>query len=509
MDLRTVMLMLAVGSYSFGILLFLFKFSLNKPQFVPYWIEAKLLQGAGSLLMYFRTDSADIINIIANIALLMGCAYEAWAVRILSGLTVRRRLHVLTSVVITAICSAVFFLPDPFRSGSYFVMHGILYLLPGIFVLRTRDRRFSLRRLLGVSYTVTSAVFFVTSLTCFIFPEFALTVGRQTYFATVPVTSFCIFLFSGFILLMLAKERSDIQVYRFQRIVETANEGVVIFDEDYNIVYLNENMAKMFGYTIDEMMGMHALALFPEDRIELFKQQEALRRQGKDSVYECTLLMKSGDTRWFLISAKSILNDSGEFEGSFAIMTDINDRKVNELQLVESNRLLTELASVDSLTGIANRRIFDDTLEREYKRLCKTGSMMSIIIIDIDHFKEYNDFYGHIKGDECLKQIGNTIAGCIRRGDLAARYGGEEFVCILPDANLEAAVKTAERIRQRIAELNIEHKNSKVMGFVTVSLGVACMRCTPDRSPSEVVAAADEQLYKAKLARNTVEYEKE
>jgi diguanylate cyclase (GGDEF)-like protein/PAS domain S-box-containing protein len=508
MDLKTVMLMLAVGSFSLGLLLVLFKFSLGKPRLAPFWVEAKMMQAVGSFLLYLRTDIFDCVTAQANAALLLGCAYEAWAVRELSGLKVRRRLHLLSSVAITALSFVFAFLREPYRTGAYFLGHSALYFLPTVFLLRNPSkRRFSLRMTLGIVYCIGSALFLAVSLVCFAMPEYAVTVGRRSLFAMIPGTSFCLFLFSGFILLMLAKERSDMQVHRFQHIVEIANEGVIIFDEHYNISYANKNMAKLLGYTIDELLGMHGSSLFPPEMLDLFWEQEALRKRGEDSVYESRFMTKSGKRHWFLVSAKAIVDENGEFEGSFAVLTDINERKEAELQLVESNRLLTELTYQDGLTGIGNRRCFDATLEREYQRLSRTGATLSVILMDIDHFKEYNDYYGHVKGDECLRQVGSAIAGSIRRsGDLAARYGGDEFACILPDTELEAAVKTAERIKRRIAELKIEHKASKVTGYVTLSLGVAAMRCSPQRLPSEVVAAADKLLYKAKLVRDKIEY---
>jgi diguanylate cyclase (GGDEF)-like protein len=132
---------------------------------------------------------------------------------------------------------------------------------------------------------------------------------------------------------------------------------------------------------------------------------------------------------------------------------------------------------MDSLTGIANRRCFDATLEHEYSRLRRSNSKLSIILLDIDHFKEYNDYYGHVMGDECLRQIGKVLSYCINRDvDLAARYGGEEFACILPDTDIYSAVEIAERIRERIEALKIEHKDSPISEFLTASFGVTTVQ---------------------------------
>ncbi|MFY9280131.1 MAG: diguanylate cyclase [Caldicoprobacterales bacterium] len=179
-----------------------------------------------------------------------------------------------------------------------------------------------------------------------------------------------------------------------------------------------------------------------------------------------------------------------------------------ELLLQESNRHLTELSNKDSLTGIANRRCFDTTLEHEYSRLKRSNSKLSIILIDIDHFKEYNDYYGHVKGDECLRKIGQTLESCVNQGvDLAARYGGEEFACILPDTDIDAAVKIAEKIQQSIRDLQIEHKDSSVSEFVTASFGVTTVQYSPDIYLKDIIGMADKLLYKAKVSgRNIIKH---
>lgn len=519
MDLRTVMLMLAVGSFLFGLLLIGFKFKKNNPQKVPYWITAKFLQAAGSLMLYYRISSFDALTVLANTVLLLGCAYEAWAVRILSGQSVKRSLHILTSVGIILVCSTTIFLASPYSSGLVFLLQSVLYFLPGAFLLSKSGNRFSLQLLLAVCYYLTGLVFLASAVVCLGLPEYALSMGSKALFGMIPEASFLIFLISGYILLMLAKERSDIQILeiqknlkrseiRFQRIVETAIEGILVFDGNYKIIFANKNMASLLGYTVDEMIGRSYASFFPESQLDLYDYQESLRKKGEDSVYECRLLRKDGDSRWFLVSAKAILDDFGGFEGSFAVLTDINERKEAELLLEESNRQLTELSNKDSLTGIANRRCFDAVLERECYKLAYSESELSIILLDIDYFKDYNDCYGHVKGDDCLRQIGRVLQHCISRSvGLAARYGGEEFTCILPDTDIHTAVKIAEKIRKKIQDLKIEHKKSSVSDVVTASFGVTAVQFSPENSPEKIIAVADTLLYKAKISgRNRIEY---
>ncbi|MGI6551544.1 MAG: sensor domain-containing diguanylate cyclase [Bacillota bacterium] len=517
MDLRTVMLMLAVGSFLFGLLLIVFRMKKNSPQIVPYWITAKHLQAAGFFMLYLRTNTFDGLPILANTALILGCSYEAWAVRFLTGRLVKHRLHLSISVGIILVCLATIFLDRAYRAGLIFLLQSTFFFLPSLFLFGKSGMKFSLQLILAACYFLTGSVFLISAVLCLGFPQYALSLAGDPIFGVIPVVSFCIFLISGFILLMLAKEKSDLQIVemqkalektqiQFQRIVETAIEGILIFDKDYRITFANKNMASMLGYTVNEMLGRSYISFFPESQLDVYKHQESLRKKGLDSVYECCLLRKDGQKHWFLISAKPIFDDYGRFEGSFGMFTDINERKEMELLLEETNRQLTELSNKDSLTGIPNRRCFDATLEHEYSRLRRSKSKLSVILLDIDHFKEYNDYYGHVMGDDCLRQVGKVLTSCISRSvDLAARYGGEEFACILPDTDIHGAVKIAERIRQRIQDLKIEHKKSSVSEFVTASFGVITVRYSPKVSLADIVAMADKLLYKAKVSgRNRI-----
>ncbi|WP_237266803.1 hypothetical protein [Thermoclostridium stercorarium] len=135
MDLGTVMLMLAVGSFLFGLLLSIFKFNNNRPEEIPYWIAAKILQAVGSLLLYYEADSVALLTILADILILAGCAYEIWAVRILMGHSVKPGSHISTAVAIILASLVSIFMEYPFRNGYIFLLQSILYFLPGLFLL--------------------------------------------------------------------------------------------------------------------------------------------------------------------------------------------------------------------------------------------------------------------------------------------------------------------------------------------------------------------------------------
>ncbi|MDV3351253.1 diguanylate cyclase [Leptothoe sp. ISB3NOV94-8A] len=170
---------------------------------------------------------------------------------------------------------------------------------------------------------------------------------------------------------------------------------------------------------------------------------------------------------------------------------------LQELKL--ANQQLHRLASLDGLTNIANRRVFNERLENEWKRLCREQAPLGLILIDVDCFKAYNDTYGHLNGDKCLRQVANIIHTCARRpADIAARYGGEEFALILPNTNLEGVMHVCKSVQQRLHELSIPHTSSVAESIVTVSIGAVSIVPTHANSPQILIDWADQALYTAK-----------
>ncbi|MFT4705922.1 MAG: two-component system chemotaxis family response regulator WspR [Bradymonadia bacterium] len=175
--------------------------------------------------------------------------------------------------------------------------------------------------------------------------------------------------------------------------------------------------------------------------------------------------------------------------------------KANQSQLEESNLALLRLAAMDGLTGIANRRLFDEVLEREWRRGLEAGTPVSLILADVDRFKDFNDIYGHLAGDDCLKHVAKVIGrGPMTRQDLAARYGGEEFTVILTSRVDAEATAIADQLRRGVESLNIRHTASQHNGVVTLSVGVVTRIPTADFTPAELIKAADNCLYRAKEA---------
>jgi diguanylate cyclase (GGDEF)-like protein len=174
--------------------------------------------------------------------------------------------------------------------------------------------------------------------------------------------------------------------------------------------------------------------------------------------------------------------------------------------LEKANGKLQALSNTDGLTGIANRRSFDHMLVREWNRAQRTGASLALIMIDVDLFKHFNDCYGHLAGDDCLRDLGRVLQRAVRRaGELVARYGGEEFVALLPDTNGPEGAEIAWRIQQGINSLALTHAET-APGIVTASLGVASFVPSRDRTPEDLVQQADAALYRAKQAgRNCVQ----
>lgn len=171
----------------------------------------------------------------------------------------------------------------------------------------------------------------------------------------------------------------------------------------------------------------------------------------------------------------------------------------NHIELKRTRDLLEQQAFIDGLTRIPNRRRFDEVLEREWGRAMRNGSILSLILMDIDFFKKYNDNYGHRHGDVCLQKVGAILSKALHRpSDFCARYGGEEFVVVLPGTDTEGAVVMADHIRSELAALNIPHEFSDVAPYVSFSQGVASVMPSMEQSPELLVEAADKALYSAK-----------
>jgi diguanylate cyclase (GGDEF)-like protein len=198
---------------------------------------------------------------------------------------------------------------------------------------------------------------------------------------------------------------------------------------------------------------------------------------------------------------------AGELVGIVEQFKDITEIKRYQGALEEANKELEQLAAIDALTRLANRRVFDERFSEEWMRMRREKNPFSLILCDIDFFKNYNDHYGHQQGDDCLKAVAARIKECVHRpADLVARYGGEEFAILLPNTPFEGGYHLAEKIREVVWEMKRDHARSEVSDRVTLSLGVSTViPYDKTKSPEDLLKAADTALYASKReGRNRV-----
>jgi diguanylate cyclase (GGDEF)-like protein/PAS domain S-box-containing protein len=204
-----------------------------------------------------------------------------------------------------------------------------------------------------------------------------------------------------------------------------------------------------------------------------------------------------GRRRYLATDASPIYDERGKLSAVVETLRDMTDEKMAQIAL-------EQLATRDGLTGLANRRCFDDTLHAEWSRALRQRQPLSLLMVDVDNFKAYNDANGHLGGDECLKRIATAVSSEMRANDLVARYGGEEFAVILPNQSLKGAASVAERIRTRVEQLQVPNRLA-IDQLVTVSIGAATALPSMDTSASDLVAIADSALYRAKhMGRNRI-----
>jgi diguanylate cyclase (GGDEF)-like protein/PAS domain S-box-containing protein len=294
----------------------------------------------------------------------------------------------------------------------------------------------------------------------------------------------------------------------FRLLAETSRDVIVLTDLDGERRYVSPAAVELLGWDPGELLGgSYREIVHPDDLEEWKVLLEDCRRgkTGKILQYRCQ--KKDGSYLW-MESNLRLYHDpaTGEPFGFVNVVRDISRRKAAEEDLEKAFRLVESLASQDGLTEIANRRRLDQVLEHEWRVAIRTGCDISLLLIDVDHFKSYNDIQGHLRGDDCLRQIAQVILGLVSRpADLVARYGGEEFAVVLPNTPEAGARQIAERVRSAVQELGTSHEGNP-HGVVTVSIGCATRTPKVDSKLEGLIAAADNALYKAKNAgRNAIE----
>jgi len=272
--------------------------------------------------------------------------------------------------------------------------------------------------------------------------------------------------------------------------------------------YIGPQIENLLGWTPSSWVSVEDWAerMHPHDRASVVEFCVSQSQAGVDHEADYRALTKEGRYVW-IRDVVHVVRKDGEVEALIGFMFDITERKLNEEKLLHLQKELEELSFKDGLTDIANRRMFDSILDIEWASARRNRQPLSLIILDIDYFKQYNDHYGHVKGDECLRQVAQVLnSAAMRPRDFFARFGGEEFVIILPETDGPAAEKLAEKCRNLILKQQLPHEQSKVEKVLTISLGVGTTLPSHDAEPIDFIEKVDRLLYKAKQkGRNCAE----
>jgi diguanylate cyclase (GGDEF)-like protein/PAS domain S-box-containing protein len=269
---------------------------------------------------------------------------------------------------------------------------------------------------------------------------------------------------------------------------------VVELNADGKVVYVNPSFIQVTGYGLKEVLQADYFTQFldPQEQGKIKEAFADLLKKNANTHYENAILTRSGQTRTVSWN-NTVLRDSlGNPIGTLSLGRDITEERL-------AQKILQRLTTLDGLTGISNRRHFDDALDQEWRRCQRDKKPLSLIMGDIDFFKAFNDTHGHQMGDYCLKKVAGALSEPLKRpGDLVARYGGEEFMVILPDTGLPGARQIAQTMRSQVEDLGLPHDTSPVKKVVTISLGVATTIPSPMNSATDLLSAVDQALYKAK-----------
>jgi len=312
-----------------------------------------------------------------------------------------------------------------------------------------------------------------------------------------------------------AEQALNESLERFNDLVANVSVGVYVFwfraNGDMAFEWVSDGWCTMNRIRREDVLANPEVAnaiIHPEDLAGFLAQNEEAVRDQSRFHWEGRIVI-DGEIIFALIESTPVFFDNGESRW-FGIQKDITESKKVEEELKLKSAMLEKLSLQDGLTGIPNRRHFDGRAELEWKRAVRTGLPLSLVMMDIDHFKHYNDHYGHGAGDDCLRQVAQALMeSCARPLDLVARYGGEEFVTLLPETDIEGASHIAEQMRSAVAALAIPHGFSSAAAVVTISVGV----CTHGSKSTKtdlrgLQQCADDALYRAKeQGRNQVQGE--
>lgn len=290
---------------------------------------------------------------------------------------------------------------------------------------------------------------------------------------------------------------------------------VSVADTKGKIIKANQKFCEMSGYSQEELLGKdHRIINSGTHPKAFFAEMWATITSGKVWHGEVCNRAKSGALYWVDSAIAPVKDAAGEIEHYISVRIEVTEHKRREEEinlayqhLAEANDQLEQLSRVDSLTSLANRRHFDETLENEISRQSRLQTPLTLILCDIDYFKKYNDTYGHQAGDACLQKVARSIqSSFLRSSDLVARYGGEEFAVVLPHVDKDIALALAEKMRVNVQGLELEHDSSGISRVITLSVGVTTLVPVKHTTMAMLIEQADKSLYLAKAkGRNNVQ----
>lgn len=296
------------------------------------------------------------------------------------------------------------------------------------------------------------------------------------------------------------------------KISTTSQQGIIILNKNFQTIYVNKSAEQITGYTKKELLGKNPddIISAKKNNIEKINKINKIKKSGNLYSYkkiDITNIRKNGEEYIVEIYGNHFINRKNKSIFIFSAFNDVTETRKTSAELKEANRKLHLLSSIDGLTSIANRRIFDETLKLEWNNCMQNSLPLSLIIYDIDFFKKYNDTYGHLEGDEVLKRVSTTLKNiCANYKYLVARFGGEEFAVIMSNVISSDAYNFAEKGRNAIYELLIPHKSSDISKFITLSGGISTIIPKPNDDINNLIKQADEALYTAKTSgRNKIQ----
>lgn len=287
---------------------------------------------------------------------------------------------------------------------------------------------------------------------------------------------------------------------RYRNIVDTATEGIWALDADRKFTFINLKLSLAFNTPIEKLVGRSVFDFCYSEAAKkiLLKHFEELQ-SNVTVAQDIHLKDAEGNSLWFYVnSTLARLNESGEMN-ILSMLTDVTQRKEAEKALHIANERLRHQANFDELTQIANRRHFNLYISKLWRQAIEDNRSVSVALLDIDFFKKYNDFYGHLEGDVCLFEVAQLISSVAQHeGDLAARYGGEEFVLVFSDMTESKVLGIMDYLQSELQKLEIKHEKSLVSEYVTFSIGIASGIPCRNTSIEHVLNLADEALYRSK-----------